>query len=520
MRLPPVAGDLRDWRGLALRRRGHGQSLWRSLGHMKDLAPQKAVRLSRRQIIRGLGAAAVFGLPGCNGAGDPSAGTVDPSALPDATVIDGYTDQQSYRPGDRVIAYLNGSSKDASTNLDGDIPLSRLVLRDMVGRAVFVFAGTVFRQTAAGLTPWESGFGYQPSAVFTVPNLPSGVYRINGVVPVIVKTTPTESAEIVIVVPTNTVAAYNTAGGKSMYVQPSVETVIAASPIVSFLRPVIPPKPVAPPTAPYFYNPFLQWLATQRRPYSVRFIADIDMDDDSELYGAKLLMVIGHSEYWTRRARENFDAFVLRGGNALVLSGNTMCWQVRYSEDRTQLICYKYSDTDPIADSLLKTIQWYTPSLQYPVVPSIGADWAHGGYGIEYPDKGWKGYRILTRSEAIFRGADIAVGDVLALPTSEYDGAPIVNSPVTTGAPQLDYVALDAYKAEIIGYDYCLVGGFNRVATWVALQRTPTSGVIINCASTDWCSPNGVAGADGARVRLITRNMIEALINRQSVFTT
>jgi len=33
---------------------------------MKDLAPQQPVRLSRRQIIRGLGAAAVVGLPGCN----------------------------------------------------------------------------------------------------------------------------------------------------------------------------------------------------------------------------------------------------------------------------------------------------------------------------------------------------------------------------------------------------------------------------------------------------------------------
>ena len=306
-----------------------------------------------------------------------------------------------------------------------------------------------------------------------------------------------------------------------MYVQTSVETEITASPIVSFLRPVIPPNPVKPPTAPYFYNAFLQWLATQRLPYSIRFIADIDMDDDSELYGAKLLMVIGHSEYWTRRARENLDAFVLRGGNALLASGNNMAWQVRYSEDRTQLICYKYSENDPIADPLLKTIQWWYPSLQYPIAPSIGADWPHGGYGIKYPDKGWKGYRILTRSEAIFQGVDIGVGDVLAMPTTEYDGAPIVNNPVTTGPPQLDYGALGAYKAEIIGYDYCSTpDGSDRVATWVALQRTPTSGVIINCASTDWCSPNGVAGTDGARVRLITRNMIEALINRQSVFTT
>ena len=28
------------------------------------------------------------------------------------------------------------------------------------------------------------------------------------------------------------------------------------------------------------------------------------------------------------------------GGHALILSGNTMWWQVRYNEDKTKLICY------------------------------------------------------------------------------------------------------------------------------------------------------------------------------------
>jgi hypothetical protein len=451
--------------------------------------------------------------------GDRDGGSVDPPAPPIAKVTDGYTDQQSYRPGDRVIAYLNASSS-ASTSLDGGLPgqPSGLVLTDLTGRTVFAFAGAVFPQHAVGPTPWESGFGYQPSAVFTLPNLPSGVYLINGVVPVIVKAL-SESAEIVIVVPTNTLAAYNFAGGKSLYPAGASETAVGPSPVVSFLRPVIPPAGSDAQT--YYYNPFLQWQAIHPLPYSVRFIADIDLDDDSELSGAKLLMVIGHSEYWTRLARENFDAFVSGGGNALLVSGNNMWWQVRYSEDRTQMICYK-SASDPIANPLLKTINWPDPSLQYPVVPSIGADFNHGGYGIKYPDKGWKGYRILTPSAAIFRGVDIAVGDVLALPTGEYDGAPILNVPVTAGAPQLDYGALGVYKAEIIGYDYCISGpnGSDRVATWVALQRAPTSGVIINGASTDWCSPNGVAGADDARIKQIIRNMIEALVSEQSVFTT
>lgn len=475
--------------------------------------------LSRRQLIGGLSAAAVVGLPGCGGTGDSSNGITDPPAAALATVHDGYTDQQSYRPGDRVIAYLNGSS-DASSSVAGDMSgtLSALVLTDMAGHSVLQFSGSVFPQTAAASTPWDSGFGYQQSAVFTLPELPSGVYLINGTVPLIVKAAPTAPADIVILVPTNTVAAYNFAGGKSMYLQSSLESGVAPSPVVSFLRPVIPPAGSYAQT--YYHNSFLQWLATQPLAYSVRFVSDIDMDDASELSGARLLMVIGHSEYWTRQARENFDAFVARGGNVLLTSGNNMWWQVRYSADRTQMICYK-SPSDPIADALLKTVNWPDPSLQYPVVSSLGADFNHGGYGDKYPDMGWKGYRVLSANPAIFRGVDIAVGEVLSLPTAEYDGAPILNQPLTTGAPQLDQAALGAYQAEIIGYDYCLSGpgGVNQVATWVALQRTPTSGVIINCASTDWCSPNGVGGADGARIRLITSNMIDALINGESVFS-
>ncbi len=54
----------------------------------------------------------------------------------------------------------------------------------------------------------------------------------------------------------------------------------------------------------------------------------MDLEDYSEIAGAKVVVIIGHSEYWTRRARENFDRYVLEGGNALVLSGNTMWWQV------------------------------------------------------------------------------------------------------------------------------------------------------------------------------------------------
>ena len=89
------------------------------------------------------------------------------------------------------------------------------------------------------------------------------------------------------------------------------------------------------------------------------------MDDYENIRGAKLLVVIGHSEYWTRTARLNFDRFVDEGCHALVLSGNTMWWQVRYSENKDRMICYK-GGNDPAAParSPHRTTNWFVSSLK------------------------------------------------------------------------------------------------------------------------------------------------------------
>lgn len=442
--------------------------------------------LSRRGLMRGLGAAAIVGLPSCG---------VDPPSGPLAKIFEGYADQQSYRPGDRVTLFLNSNFPERAS----------MHLYDYTGRPVFEFTGDLVTQTAVGPNPWETGFGFQPSASFTLPDLPSGVYLVEGLIPLIVKTAPAQHADVVILYPTNTVAAYNSAGGKSMY---SPEP----APIVSFQR-------LAGPTSQLAYvKSFLTWFAGLKLPYSFRYLADIDLEDYNEISGSKLLVVIGHSEYWTRRAREHFDQFVLGGGNALLLSGNNMWWQVRYSDDRSQLICYKRVP-DPVADPLLRTINWPNPFLNYPVVPSIGGDFLHGGFN-------GTGFRVLSPNSPVFRGVAVQSGGLISIPTTEYDGAPLLNSPVTLGEPRLDLSALGAYRAEIIGYGLCSSNDTvansvaDRVGTWLAHQRTATSGVVMNGASTNWCSNTGVGGEDSARVRKVILNMIEILANQQSVFVS
>jgi len=80
------------------------------------------------------------------------------------------------------------------------------------------------------------------------------------------------------------------------------------------------------------------------------------------------------------------------------------------------------------------------------------------------------------------------------LPSDENDGAPLAGFD-DKGFPLLDYAALGYDKIEIIGYDHVfrIVDG---VATWIVFRRTKSSGIIINAASTDWCSSEGMGNED------------------------
>lgn len=77
-----------------------------------------------------------------------------------------------------------------------------------------------------------------------------------------------------------------------------------------------------------------QWLEQQGYPFDV--VADLDLHRDPTMLKHYACLVInGHSEYWSGPAMEGVDSFLRQGGNALVLSGNTMYWRVSFDEDCT-----------------------------------------------------------------------------------------------------------------------------------------------------------------------------------------
>jgi hypothetical protein len=207
--------------------------------------------------------------------------------------------------------------------------------------------------------------------------------------------------------------------------------------------------------------------------------------------------------------------FIDSGRHSLILSGNVMWWQIRYSDDGTQMLCYKHIK-DPVKDVQYYTTNWFERVLKYPIENSFGMNFNLGGYGIS-SGVGWHGYKIVNESSPLLVGTGLKNGDIISCPSNEYDGAPIKYIPGQDD-PVLDNI-YNFHKIEMIGYDHSF-RVVKTAGTFIALQKTETSGVIVNTASTDWCAKTGLEGKDGDKLKLITINAINLLLENESVFSS
>ncbi|MEI6898771.1 MAG: N,N-dimethylformamidase beta subunit family domain-containing protein [Bacteroidota bacterium] len=428
------------------------------------------------------------------------------------TIVSGYTDKITYNPGDSIYVYISSSAIRKHV---------KLYFRDIEGKMIDSVIADLKPQTIYKNKPWENGFRFEVSFAYKLPlHMPSGIYNWENKIFVIVRN-PSKHSDITIVYPTNTEQAYNEAGSKSLY---DFNSIGGKANIVTFQRPLFAYGITQIRT---YCKRFLEWIG-DLGAYDIQYISDMDMDDYSQIENSKILMVIGHSEYWTRDARINFDAFVNSGHDAIILSGNTMWWQVRYSQDKTKLICYKDSLYDPEQDPILKTINWTRPSLGFPPLGSIGVDFEHGAYGMMFYH-GWQGYKVLKSRSPLLAGTGLDFHQIISCQSEEYDGA-LLNGFNLMDDPILDTTSLGFCKMELIGYDWgksiYATGPQKSYGTFIAFKKFPGSGNVINVGFSNWCAKNGGQGAmggfgdkDSTIIKQITLNMINTLLEGNTIFT-
>jgi hypothetical protein len=387
---------------------------------------------------------------------------------------------------------------------------------------------------------------------------------------VVVRPEPSDPAPILLVLSTTTWHAYNDWGGPSLY---------TGGTRVSFRRPFAPgflvkPEPIGRMMQPepdreamgfrtwarangvsdwcggagwYTYErTFLMWA--ERNGFRIDVGTGPDLERHPEvLDGARLYVSAGHDEYWSWGMRDAFDAFVARGGNAAILSGNTCFWQIRFDEGHEGMTGYKYrADEDPVAgttDERLLTGCWSDRRVGRPETSSIGLTFTRGGYaryGLGAPDSRG-GYTLHRPDHWAFDGTGLGrldtFGDAEAIAAYECDGCAFSldeqGRPVPTGAdgaPRgLDILATapahlwaqheqpTRYAHEPGELETCSKAVFgdasaehladlgNGHAVMAAFDRS-NGGAVLNVGATDW-----VLGLGDPIVARITRNVLERL---------
>ncbi len=293
---------------------------------------------------------------------------------------------------------------------------------------------------------------------------------------------------------------------------------------------------------------FVQWA--ERAGYQVDVAVNADLEHLPEIVqGYPLVVSVGHDEYWSWGMRDTAEAYIADGGNYAFLSGNSVCWQVRFEDDGRTMVSYK---ADPESDPLFGTDQqhlvstlWCSALVGRPENHLTGVSFSRGGYirmGEAVP-RASGGLTAWRPDHWTFAGSDLHYGDLFGtedrIAVYEVDGCEFTLSdedglPVPTGrdGTPTDFTILATAPARLWSfselpsrYRSSESGDLEETAVAVFGEATPQNiarlshnhavmgiytrgGTVFTSGTTDWVY--GLAGHDPV-VTQVTRNVLDRL---------
>src|SRR4051812_24128228 len=180
---------------------------------------------------------------------------------------------------------------------------------------------------------------------------------------------PGTTSPVLLMYPATTGQAYNPTGGASLYEFNSPNGVAADR--VSFDRP-----------GGLEYGielPFAGWF--DAAGIATEACTSLDLHESPELPGRyRLVVSMGHDEYWSREMRDALEDYVTRGGNVAFFSGNVCWWQGRFEDGGRSMVCHKDAAADPFAgvDNSRVTVNWADVPVCRPENALTGVGWRRG----------------------------------------------------------------------------------------------------------------------------------------------
>jgi hypothetical protein len=255
--------------------------------------------------------------------------------------------------------------------------------------------------------------------------------------------------------------------------------------------------------------PCIGWL--EHSGFEADYCTDLDVHENlgNCLAAYRLLLSVGHDEYWSAAMRRNVAKFVENGGNVAFLSGNTCWWRVHLVECNTAFVCdkSKHSGDDQRYDLWFR----FDPENRL-----TGVSHRNGG-GQWWGKREAIGYTVQHADHWVFKGTGLRDGDTFgadhALVGYECDGASISDRPDEHGF---------AFPRHNDGTpETFIILGIGRLGPEWAQDpehfpggRTATMGIYVNngvvftAATTDW--PR-VLASGAPLIEKITENLLHHL---------
>lgn len=268
---------------------------------------------------------------------------------------------------------------------------------------------------------------------------------------------------------------------------------------------------------------FIRWLL--REGFTPEFCTDFDIHNDPGLLERyRLVLSVGHDEYWSETTRDRIEGFVSRGGNAAFFGANLCWWRIHVVDGGTAIVCHQGGPKGALD-------HWWPPTgAARPEDALAGVSYRHGGGWWDGP-RDTEGYIVQDASHWVFAGTGLRDGEAFGRHTSppvvgyECDGVPVEAFDESTGMATLSKEAprcgtppgfrLLAASRLGNGWQERPPREMHKAGEGIhvaAMGMFTRNGTVFTAGTTDWAQ---VLGQD-ARVDRITRNVIDGLLQSHS----
>jgi hypothetical protein len=244
---------------------------------------------------------------------------------------------------------------------------------------------------------------------------------------------------------------------------------------------------------------FVSWM--ERAGYRADYCTDVDLHRAGPdlLRPYRLLVSVGHDEYWSDAMRDAVEGFVAAGGNAAFFSGNTAWWRVVFPDDRT----------------FTRVGFWHETGR--PENQMIGVSFRNGGERDRTDFPVPVGYRVQHAGHWVYAGTGLRDGDVFGGGADEYligyecDGVAFDRADLAAGRP-VSPTGSDGAPAD---FTILAVGDTRTSGDWGFGNGAATMGVfrrggtVFTASTTDWARV--LTAGTTPVVEQITRTVLDRL---------